>query len=97
MLETGSDSGHLVDALRNAAETSEQQARVRNAILSNAAYPALLMCMLLAALYMMAFTVIPTFAQILPVEEWQGISYKVAKVSIFIQSYGIVLLTIFGL
>ncbi len=96
LLETGSDSGHLVDALRNAAETSEQQARVRNAILSNAAYPALLMCMLLAALYMMAFTVIPTFAQILPVEEWQGISYKVAKVSIFIQSYGIVLLTIFG-
>ena len=96
LLETGADSGHLVDALRNAAETSEQQAKVRNAIISNASYPVLLLCMLFGAVYMMAFTVIPTFAQILPVEEWQGISYKVAKFSIFIQNYAIVLLTIFG-
>lgn len=96
LLETGADSGHLVDALRNAAETSEQQAKVRNAIISQASYPVLLLCMLASALYMMAFTVIPTFAQILPVEEWQGISYKVAKVSIFIQDYAISLLTIFG-
>lgn len=94
LLESGAESGHLVDSLHNAANTVEQQSKIRGAIISNAAYPVLLLAMLVAALMLSSFMVIPTFAGILPVEKWTGVAYVVAIVTTAIRNYGIYFLII---
>lgn len=94
LLETGADTGYLVDALYNAADTVEQQGKVKNAIVSNASYPVVLLCMLLAALILSTYQVIPTFAEILPVEKWQGASAIVAQASMSIRDYGMIILSV---
>lgn len=92
LLETGAASGHLVDSLYNASETVEQQSRVKGAIISSAAYPAVLFLMLIAALTLSSFMVIPTFEEILPVDQWQGAAKLTAVVTRIIRDFGIILL-----
>lgn len=87
LLETGANSGRLVDALQNTANSIEQQGKVKKAIVTAAAYPGVLICMLIAAMLMSAYSVIPTFEEIIPVEEWRGVSYAVAIASQFIRDY----------
>jgi type II secretory pathway component PulF len=89
LIETGANSGRLVDALFNAADTVGQQTKVKDAIIKNSAYPAILVCMLVAALVLSSNMVIPTFAEILPIEDWVGPAYYVAQISEMIRDYGI--------
>lgn len=89
LIETGANSGRLVEALFNAADTVQQQTKVKDAIIKNSAYPAILVCMLIAALTLSSNMVIPTFAEILPIESWQGPAYYVAQASEIIRDYGI--------
>jgi len=91
LLETGANSGRLVDALENTANSILQQGKVKKAIVTAAAYPGVLICMLIAAMLMSAYSVIPTFEEIIPVEEWQGISYGVAMVAQFIRDYAFII------
>lgn len=100
LIETGANSGKLIDSLRNAAQAIEQQSKVKKAIITATAYPGVLTGMLIAAMVLSAFKVIPTFEEILPLEEWTGVSYGVAISSRFIREYGIIiaalaLLTVF--
>lgn len=95
LLESGAESGFLVDSLHNAANTVEQQAKIRGAIISNAAYPVLLLAMLVAALILASYMVIPTFAGILPIEKWEGVAYVVARTTGIIRDYGIYFLISF--
>lgn len=96
LLETGANSGRLVEALENTAQSIEQQRKVKNAIVSAAAYPMVLIMMLIAALLLSSYQVIPTFEEIIPVEEWQGVSYMVAVVSQFIRDYAFLIFVVFG-
>jgi type II secretory pathway component PulF len=99
LLETGANSGKLVDALNNTAESIEQQTKVKKAIVTAAAYPGVLLAMLIAAMLLASHQVIPTFEEIIPVEEWTGISYGVAITAQFIRNYsfslGISLIALF--
>ena len=100
LIETGANSGKLIDSLINAASAIDQQSKVKKAIVTATAYPGVLTGMLIAAMVLSAFKVIPTFEEILPLEEWEGVSYAVAISSRFIREYGViigacVLLTIF--
>lgn len=88
LIETGANSGHLISALKNAEIAVEQQGKVKKAIVTAAAYPGVLVMMLIGALVLSSYQVIPTFAEIIPVEDWTGISYSVAMVSEFIRGYG---------
>ena len=97
LLETGANSGRLVEALENTADSIEQQAKVKKAIIGSAAYPMVLVAMLLAALMLSSYQVIPTFEEIIPVEEWQGISYAVAMVAQFVRSYSFLIFVCLGL
>ena len=91
LLETGANTGHLVDALRNACETVESQNKVKSAIISSSSYPIMLILMLIAALVMSTYQVIPTFSKILPVEEWTGTSAIFASVAGVIRDYGMII------
>lgn len=97
LLETGAASGHLVESLYNAAETVQQQSKVKNAIISSAAYPVVLFLMLIAALILSSFMVIPTFSEILPVEKWTGAAKITAAVTQVIRDYGLVIVIFFVL
>lgn len=96
LLETGANSGKLVKSLQNATESIENQGKVKKAIIAAGAYPAVLLLMLIASMVLSAFKVIPTFEEIIPVEEWQGIAYSVAMASQFIREKGLLLVMIVG-
>lgn len=88
LLETGANSGKLLKSLHNAADAIENQSKIKKAIIAAGAYPAVLTCMLIAAMVLSSFKVIPTFEQIIPVEKWQGIAYTVAIAARFIREQG---------
>lgn len=90
LLETGGNSGRLQDAFMNAAESVSQQRRVKGAIVSAGSYPALLICVLIAMLVMMSYNIIPAFAEVLPLEKWQGMSAQVAAFANGIRAYGLI-------
>lgn len=92
LIETGANSGQLAKSMRDALESVEQQGRVKKAIISNASYPVLLLCVLLAAMFLTSYEVIPTFANVLPVNEWTGVSYAVARAAYFFRDWSIVIL-----
>lgn len=53
--------------------------------------------MLAAAMVLSAYKVIPTFEQIIPVDQWTGIAYSVAKTSQFIREQGLtIVVTLFS-
>ncbi len=87
LIETGANSGYLAKAMKDAADAVEQQGRVKKAIVSNGAYPVLLLCVLLAAMFLASYEVIPTFAEVLPIEKWQGASYYVAVAAMFFRDW----------
>lgn len=97
LMETGANSGRLVEALFNAADTVSQQSKVKDAIIRNSAYPVILICMLIAALALSSNMVIPTFAEILPVEQWDGAAYTIAQIAGIIQNYGLFIMVISAL
>jgi type II secretory pathway component PulF len=92
LLETGSQSGKLYDALRNVIDVVSQQRRISSTIKKASAYPAVLVLMLVGALLTTAYKIIPTFTEILPIEQWSGPPLFVANVSFFIQDYGFAIL-----
>jgi len=89
LLEVGANSGKLVKALQNATESIENAGKVKKAIVGSGAYPMVLLAMLIAAMTLSAFKVIPTFEQIIPVDQWTGISHTVAIACRFIREDGL--------
>jgi type II secretory pathway component PulF len=92
LLETGGNSGRLQEAFLNAAESVGQQRRVKGAIVSAGAYPALLICVLIAALVLASYNIIPAFGEVLPVEQWQGTAATVAALAGAIRDSGLYML-----
>ena len=98
LIETGANSGKLLKSLHNAADAIENQSKIKKAIVTAGAYPAVLTGMLIAAMVLSSFKVIPTFEQIIPVDKWQGISYSVAMAAEFIRNDGLqIMITVIGL
>lgn len=94
LLETGANSGKLVKSLQNATQSIENQSKVKKAIIAAGAYPFVLTMMLVAAMVLSSFKVIPTFEQIIPVDQWQGIAYSVAMAAQFIREDGLMILIV---
>lgn len=94
LIETGANSGKLLVALENAAQSIEQQTKVKKAIITASAYPGVLIAMLIAAMALASYKVIPTFEEIIPISEWQGVSYAVAISAQFIREYSFLIAAI---
>ncbi len=93
LLESGGNSGRLEESFMNAAEAVAQARRVKGAIISAGSYPVLLITVLCAALVMASHKIIPAFAEVLPVEEWQGAAAFVASLTESIRDNGLVYLS----
>ncbi len=92
LIETGANSGKLLKSLHNAADAIENQGKIKKAIITAGAYPAVLVAMLVAAMVLSSFKVIPTFEQIIPVDKWEGVAYGVAIAARFIREQGLFIL-----
>lgn len=88
LLESGGNFGRMQRSLTEAAEAVAQQRRVKKMVVRSSAYPLLLLTILTSALYLASHKVIPAFADVLPVDKWQGAPAVVASISNFIRSYG---------
>lgn len=91
LLETGGNSGRLQESFLNAAESVAQQRRVKSAIIGAGSYPALLVMVLIAALVLASYNIIPAFGEVLPVDQWQGTAATVAAVAQAIREKGLVM------
>jgi type II secretory pathway component PulF len=88
LLETGGNSGRLQEAFLNASESVAQQRRVKSAIIGAGSYPALLIVVLMAALVLASYNIIPAFGEVLPVDQWQGTAATVASIATAIREDG---------
>jgi type II secretory pathway component PulF len=89
LLESGSNSGRLQESFVNAAECVAQQRRVKAAIISSGSYPTLLICVLISALVLASYNIIPAFGEVLPIDQWQGTAAIVANTAQNIREYGL--------
>lgn len=96
MVETGAHTGRLNDALENTIGMMVQQKKLRRAIVGSLSYPVMLFFMLILAMYLVSTQIIPVFTQVLPLDEWEGLSLQVAQVANFVNQYGIWLLGALG-
>ena len=92
LLESGGNFGRMQRALNEAADAVAQQRRVKKMVVRSSAYPLLLLTILVLALFLSSYQVIPAFAEVLPVEKWVGMPATVAKISDFIRHYGVLLI-----
>jgi type II secretory pathway component PulF len=98
LLESGGNFGRMQRALTEAAEAVAQQRRVKKMVMRSSAYPLLLLTILGNALFLASYNVIPAFADVLPVEKWEGAPLMVAHIADFIRHYGgMLLLGVLGL
>lgn len=92
LLETGGNSGRLQEALINASDSVQQQRRVKGAIISSGSYPALLIVVLINALVLASYNIIPAFSEVLPVEKWTGAAAIMASMTEAIRAKGVYML-----
>lgn len=92
LLETGGNSGRLQESLINASDAVNQQRRVKSAIISSGSYPLLLICVLISALVLASYNIIPAFGEVLPVEQWQGTAALMASFTTSIRENGFYML-----
>jgi type II secretory pathway component PulF len=97
LLESGGNSGRLIESFLNAADAVAQSRRIKGAIIGAGSYPALLICVLAAALVAASYKIIPAFGEVLPVEQWQGAAALTADLTAGIRNHGLnILLFIIG-
>lgn len=89
LLESGGNSGRLEESFVNAADAVAQSRRIKGAIIGAGSYPALLICVLIAALIAASFKIIPAFGEVLPIEQWTGAAAFVADLTAGIRDYGL--------
>lgn len=86
VIDAGEASGDLPSAVENACFLYEGQKKIRSAVIKGIAYPAFLLTMVIAFLFLFGLNVIPKFATVLPREQWTGLAEQMAGLSDFVQS-----------
>jgi type II secretory pathway component PulF len=98
MLSAGEESGSLAEGFRQAEYVADATKRMRGALFSSLAYPAVLCVLLCLVLYLVAARMMPTLETVLEVEKWPGFAQTLYHVSGFIRDWGLWLgLTFIGL
>lgn len=97
IIRAGEEGGTLVEAIRMASDTVQQQNEVTNAIIQGMFYPVVMFSAGLIMLVYIASTVFPNFIAIKPVDQWPGAGQFAVALAAFVQHYWwAVLLSIFG-
>lgn len=87
VISSGESAGRLDIALDNAIYIREGGKKIQAAIAEGLAYPALLLSVLVAFLYLVAIKIVPAFDDVHPKELWTGSGRSLAVVAEFMNSY----------
>lgn len=95
IIEAGEQSEQLASSLEDAMTANGAASKIKKAIIGGLIYPVILVCLMIAMIYFFATNIVPTFATILPPEEWTGNPAFVYSMSQFVADY--IMLGIMGL
>ncbi len=84
IIEAGEQSNKLATALDDALQSGNATRGIRNAIIGGMIYPAVLLAALIGILWGFSTKIVPTFATILPPEQWVGNASTMFEVSQFV-------------
>jgi type II secretory pathway component PulF len=84
IIEAGEQSNKLSDAMADALEASSAARRIRKTITSALAYPVVMLIALCVMLYGFSTGIVPTFAEIVPPEQWTGNAARMYGLSQFV-------------
>jgi len=87
IIEAGEQSEKLADSLEDALQASGASSRIRKTIIGGLIYPSILFLSLCGMLYGFSTKIVPTFATILPPEEWVGNPARMYAASQFITEW----------
>lgn len=87
IIEAGEQSEKLADSLEDALQASGASSKIRKTIIGGLIYPSILFLMLCGMLYGFSTKIVPTFATILPPEEWTGNAARMYTVSQFVTDW----------
>jgi type II secretory pathway component PulF len=96
LIETGANTGKLIHSLEYTADMIQQKIKIKKAIIGAAAYPTILLVMLIFIMILASNMVIPTLEEFVPPEFWTGISYLVSVTAKFIRDYTIIIFLSFS-
>lgn len=96
IIEAGEQSDKLATALDDALQADNAGRGIRKAIIGGLAYPIILLMALVGILWGFSVKIVPTFATILPPEQWQGTPATTYMVSQFIIEWLPMIGMIFG-
>lgn len=74
LIAAGEQSGKVDEAMSSAAEIMTAKKKIRGAVIGGLAYPAVMMGMAIGVLIMFSYKIIPSFANVVPDDRWQGIA-----------------------
>ena len=96
IISSGEISGDLSASLKSIILMNETKKKIR-AALSGALYPIALLASTCFFLYIFGLKVVPAFAQVLPVDEWQGAGHTMYLLSEFVRNYLLIVIITFFL
>ncbi|HBA6947916.1 TPA: type II secretion system protein F [Escherichia coli] len=91
IISSGEISGDLSSSLRNIMLMNDTKRQIRSA-LSGILYPIALLASTCFFLYIFGEKVVPAFAQVLPIENWQGAGASMYVLSKFVDDYLVVVI-----
>lgn len=88
LLEAAQESGDLARGFARTAWLSETSGQLGSRFLSAISYPVVILLLLLSVTIWFAISLVPTFAEAIPPEQWQGSARQLYHVSGFLIRYG---------
>ncbi len=85
MIEAGEESQNLSDSLNNLIAINQGVSQMQGAIVGGLAYPIVLLLASCGVLFLFGTEVIPSFAVVLPTEQWTGVAASLAGMSAWVQ------------
>lgn len=87
LIDSGERSGQIVDTLTRVIEMTEAMRALRKTLVSNLAYPVVVFVVLVFMIIIFGFRIVPQMADIIPPEQWPGVSKTLYVASTFLNTY----------
>lgn len=86
LIQSGEKSGDLSNSFNMAIKLTMRLKEIKSRVIKEAAYPTILLSLLVGVLYGFAVAIFPALEGIMPVEEWPENSQKLYNLSFFIKN-----------
>lgn len=88
LLRAGESSGQLARAVESILTLWDAKKQMKSAIIGGLTYPMLLFCLVVLLMTAVAFSLVPTMADVIPRDKWQGMAHGLDVGSTAIITYG---------